>query len=196
MYTTAKAGWNPAPTRSRKQSGVFSRRLISWKESPEALKYRQAVYSELAGVYFHWCDLVNVEKYYKAVFAGRHSAGPAGKMISAYQERGSYFINLYRRDGSPQRSAGLRSLSICSHSCICAMNNRERLVTPSDIPFAACRYRQYFPGIFSLLLRQYTDSIWYYNTIALEESRRTKQFAVEAGCVQYAGKYGTQQRRL
>lgn len=157
----------------------FQQALDQLEGIPEALKYRQAVYSELAGVYFHWYDLVNAEKYTRLSLQGASQLGLLEKLISAHQERGSYFINLYRSDGSPKEALD-SGLYYMRHSLQLAMNNRERLVTPSDIPFAAIGianiFLEYYPAT-----APYTDSISYYNTIALEESRRTKQFAVEAG---------------
>ncbi|SEW51820.1 ATP-binding protein [Chitinophaga arvensicola] len=149
------------------------------EKEPDGLKYRQAIYSELGGIYFRWYDLLNVEKYTRLSLEAANRLGILDKLISANQERGSYFINLYRSDNS-QHKALDSALFYMRYSLQLARANRVRLVAPSDIPFSAI-------GIANIFLEHMPataankDSIDYYNKIALEEGRLTKQFAVEAG---------------
>ncbi len=149
------------------------------EREPDGLRYRQAVYSELAGVYFKWYDLVNVEKYTRLSLQAAQRMNELEKLISANQERGGYFLNLFRADtvNTPALDSALMYMQ---HSLNLARSNRERLVTPSNIPFSAI-------GIANIFLDHFPatpankDSVNYYNKIALEESRKTRQYTVEAG---------------
>lgn len=149
------------------------------EKEPEGLRYRQAVYSELAGVYFKWYDLVNVEKYTRLSLEAALRLGELEKLISASQERGGYFLNLFRADES-RKPALDSALFYMRHSLNLARTHRNRLVTPSNIPFSAI-------GIANIFLDHFPptpankDSVNYYNKIALDESRQTRQYAVEAG---------------
>ncbi|RPE12595.1 hypothetical protein EGT74_03325 [Chitinophaga lutea] len=178
-YVLYMKGW--LESRSHKETDAIrtlQQALDVLEKEPEGLRYRQPVYSELAGIYIKWYDLPNVEKYTRLSLEAAIRLKELEKMISTHQERGSYFLNLYRADTSrkPALDSGLfymrRSLNL-------ARANRERLITPSNIPFSAI-------GIASIFLEHFPatpankDSVNYYNRIALEESRITRQYAVEA----------------
>lgn len=157
----------------------FQQALDQYEQEPGTLRYKQTVYSELAGVYFRWYDMVNVEKYTRLSLEAARSVNQLDRLISANQERGSYFINFYR-SGKAEQSAVDSALCYMRSALELARSNRDRLTTPSDIPFAAIG----ISNIFLAYLPRTTanlDSIYYYNNIALEESKLTKQFAVEAG---------------
>ncbi|MBO9636383.1 MAG: hypothetical protein J7578_24995, partial [Chitinophagaceae bacterium] len=158
---------------------TFLQALDQMEGVPEALKYQQAVYSELTGVYFRWYDLVNVEKYTKLSLQAAQQLGLLEKLIPANQERGSYFINLFRNDGA-QKQALDSGLFYLRRALDLARSNRERLVNPSDIPYAAISIANVFLENYPDM-QPYKDSIDYYNEIALQESKRTKQYSVEAG---------------
>ncbi|HEY8955791.1 sensor histidine kinase [Chitinophaga sp.] len=149
------------------------------ENEPDALKYKQAIYSELAGVYFRWYDLVNVEKYTRLSLAAANKLGALEKLISANQERGSYFIHVYRGNNS-QQAALDSALFYIRYALNIARANRQRLINPSDIPFAAAGLASIFAEDMPATAAN-KDSIDYYNNIALEEGRITKQYVVEAG---------------
>lgn len=179
-YVLYSKGWLESRGQNEPEAiRSFQQALDKLEGIPEALKYKQAIYSELSGVYFHWYDLINIEKYTRLSLQAANQLGQLKELIPANQERGAYFINVYRNDES-QKHALDSGLYYMRHSLQLAMNNRSRLVTPSDIPFAAIGianiYLEYFPRT-----SPYTDSIDYYNKIALEEGRKTKQYSVEAG---------------
>lgn len=149
------------------------------EKAPNGLTYIQPVYSELAGVYFKWYDLVNVEKYTRLSLNAAIQLKQLEKLISANQERGGYFINLYR-ENNDRKEALDSALYYMRKSLHLARSNRERIVTPSNIPFSAIGianiFRENMPPT-----PANKDSVDYYNNIALQEGKLTKQFAVEAG---------------
>ncbi|NSL85296.1 sensor histidine kinase [Chitinophaga sp. Mgbs1] len=149
------------------------------EKEPDGLKYMQSVYSELAGVYFRWYDLVNVEKYTRLSLDAANKIRTLDKLISANQERGSYFVNVYRHD-TTRKTALDSGLAYMRYSLHIARSNRQRLITPSDIPFSAIGIASVFAENLPATAAS-KDSIDYYNHIALEEGRQTRQYVVEAG---------------
>ena len=179
-YVLYCKGWLQSRAHQEPQAiQTFQQALDQLEGVDGALKYQQSIYTELTGVYFHWYDLVNLEKYTKLSLQAANQTGRLSDLISANQVRGSYFVNLYRNDNA-QKQALDSGLFYMRHSLQLAMNNRERLVTPSDIPFAAISIANIFLENFPSA-RPYTDSIDHYNDIALRESKLTKQYVVEAG---------------
>ncbi|WP_423736359.1 sensor histidine kinase [Chitinophaga caseinilytica] len=179
-YVLYMKGW--MESRDHKETDAIrtlQQALDVLEKEPEGLKYRQAVYSELAGVYFKWYDLMNVEKYTRLSLEAALRMNELEKMISATQERGGYFLNLYRTDES-RKPALDSALFYMQHSLNLARNNRDRLVTPSNIPFSAIGIANIFLDHFPATAAN-KDSVDYYNNIALDESRKTRQFTVEAG---------------
>lgn len=173
-------GWLEA--RSHQEAAAiksFQQALDLYEKEPDKLLRQEPIYSELAGVYLHWYDMVNVEKYTRLSLSASNKLGLLDKLISANQGRGAYFINLYRSD-STQGKALDSALYYMRRSLNMAQANSSKLITPSDIPFSAINISNIFLAYFPRT-EQYQDSIDYYNKIALEEGKRTQQFAVESG---------------
>lgn len=158
---------------------TFQQALDIYETLPDMLHRKQNIYEELAGVYYHWYDLVNVEKYTRLSLDAARQMKKMETLVEAYQGRGAYFINVYRSENANKKNLD-SALYYMRRSLNLAQNNRGRLTTPSNIPFSAIGishiFLEYFPRT-----PQYQDSINYYNKIALEEGKRTQQFAVEAG---------------
>lgn len=179
-YVQYMKGW--LEVRSGKETeaiNTFQQALNTLEKEPDGLKYTQSVYSELAGVFFKWYDLVNVEKYTRLSLNAAYKLKELEKLISANQERGAYFLNLYR-ENSTHQSALDSALYYMRTSLNLARSNRERLVVPSNIPFSAVGIASIFSENMPATAAN-KDSAEYYNNIALEEGKSTKQYAVEAG---------------
>ncbi|MFB6454008.1 sensor histidine kinase [Chitinophaga sp. Hz27] len=180
-YVMYMKGW--LETRARKETeaiNTLQKALDIMESQPNGLKYCQTIYSELAGIYFKWYDLGNVDKYTRLSLNAAMKLGMLEKLISASQERGAYFLNLYRTDNKEYSSALDSALYYMRYSLNIARSNRQRLITPSDIPFSAIGIANIFQENMPKTPAN-QDSIDYYNKIALEEGRLTKQYAVEAG---------------
>lgn len=173
-------GWIEARTHQETAAiKAFLQALNIYEKEPDKLLRQETIYAELAGVYLHWYDMVNVEKYTRLSLKASNKLGQLDKLINANQVRGAYFINLYRND-STQRKALDSALHYMCRSLHIAQANRSKLITPSDIPFSAIGISNIFLAYFPRT-KQYQDSIDYYNKIALEEGDRTQQFAVQSG---------------
>lgn len=145
----------------------------------DAIRYRLSVYNELAGVYFTWYDLVNIEKYTRLALDLARKTDTPDDLIDANQGRGNYFIHLYQKDIN-QKPALDSALYYMRVAFAIGQANRDRLVIPGNIPFVALNISNVFLAFFPDT-PAIKDSIDYYNGIALEEAKITKQVAVEAG---------------
>ncbi|NML21917.1 tetratricopeptide repeat protein [Pseudoflavitalea sp. G-6-1-2] len=186
-YVLYCKGWLESRAQKEPQAmQSFQQALDLFEQEPvTSLKFQQTIYGEMVGIYFHWYDLPNVEKYTRLALETAKKLNLLDKLITANQDRGSYFINMFRNDES-QRVWLDSALYYMRTSLNLAMNNRERLITPSDIPFSAIGISNIFLAYFPKT-KEYKDSIDYYNEIALVEGKRTKQFSVQAGVYNMLG---------
>lgn len=178
-YVQYMKGW--MEVRSHKEIAALrslQQALALLEDEPSAAVTRLSVYGELAFVYFQWYDLVNIEKYTRLALAEAPHTNNPDDLVTTNQDRGSYFINLYRSN-TADRQALDSALWFMRRAFYIGRANRAKLAVPSSIPHSAIGIANIFLAFFANT-EAIKDSIHYYNRIALEEARATKQFAVEA----------------